>query len=132
MEQDLELQEFDKLLNLSNRANIKQILTHCRNAYLSSLQSKSKPVIVDKDKFYNKLKIYIMDSNGKTTTLDVEAEESIDGLKEMIEEKEQYPTHTQRLTFNGALLGNGRTLSDYKIINGSKLEMTFKNQNWDK
>ena len=70
---------------------------------------------------------------GPTMTLDymlrVEASETIDDVKAMIQEVEGiYPSAQQRLFFNGSQLLNGHTLSEYKITEGDKLhlELRFK------
>ena len=52
----------------------------------------------------------------KTITLDVEPSDSIDIIKEKIQERDGIPTYVQRLLFAGKLLGNG-TLIDYNVQN---------------
>ena len=52
---------------------------------------------------------------GKTVTINFEPADTIESLKEKIEEKEGIPVKEQRLVFNNQELANGLTVADYNI-----------------
>ncbi|PPC93547.1 MAG: hypothetical protein CTY33_07755 [Methylotenera sp.] len=71
------------------------------------------------------MQIFVRTPSAGTTTLDVESSDSIEAIRQKIQDRLGIPPDVQILTFNSITLQDGRTLADYNIPQESTLTLTL-------
>ena len=74
------------------------------------------------------MQIFVKTFNGRSITLDVDPSDTIEQVKELIENKERIYKERQSLVIKGKTLEDHKTLNDYKIQKESTLYLSIRDR----
>ena len=72
------------------------------------------------------MQLFVKTITGRTVTLDVEPSDSIESMKVKVQDMTSVPFDKQLIVWQGALLENGYTLSDYNIGHECTIHMVLR------
>jgi ubiquitin len=72
------------------------------------------------------MQVFIKTLTGKNITLEVNPEDTIERLKQKIQEREGIPPAEQRLIFSGKQLDDNKTIQNYNIQKDNTIHLVLR------
>lgn len=72
------------------------------------------------------MQIFVKTLSGKTLSMKVQGTDTIQKLKEMINDREGVPVDQQRLIFQGKQLDDNKTLTDYGVQSENTIHLVLR------
>lgn len=76
------------------------------------------------------MQIYVRPPSGEIQTLEVESSDTIDNVKAMFQDRTDIAPGLQDMSFNGTVLQDGRSLSDYNIQRRDTIDVALPTPAW--
>ena len=72
------------------------------------------------------MQVVVKTLNGKTIAVDVDSSDSVESVKQMMQDREGVPVEQMRLVYGGKQLEDGRSLADYDIQSESNISLILR------